>query len=129
MLSLRALVVFSLAIGAASLPGCRKFPEVEVSEAQFDSKTPYPKLIPFETLLKEPEPSITDEVEEDLTTRRDDLLDTPDADDLEEAKDPVLDRIDALRKRRDEQTTSDPIIDDELRKRLEGGITPPTEPE
>jgi hypothetical protein len=77
-------------------------------------------------LLKEPKPSITDEVQDDLTTRRDDLLETPDA---QQAKDPMLDRIDALRSRRDEQAESDPIIDEDLRKRLEGGISTPTVPE
>lgn len=113
----------------SQLAGCATFPELEVSEAQFDSKTPYPKPVPLDELLTEPEPSITDEVQEELTTRRDDLLETPDAEDAEEAKDPVLDRIDALRKKREEQAQSDPVIDDELRKRMEGGITPPTVPE
>lgn len=110
----------------AALPGCRKFPEVEVSEKQFDSKTPYPEFVPLEDLLNEPEATITDEVETNLTTRRDDLAETPDAQDLEDAQDPVLDRLDALRAKRETDAGSDPIIDEDLRKRLEGGITPPT---
>jgi hypothetical protein len=108
-----------------SLAGCADFPELEVSEAQFDSDTPYPDLVPLDELLEEPEPAITDELQETLTTRRDDLLATPDG----ATNDPLQARLDALRKKRDEKLEADPVIDDELRKRLEEGITAPTEPE
>ena len=126
---MRLFTPLILATLLTQLAACATFPELEVSEAQFDSKTPYPELVPVEELLEEPEASITDEVQDDLTTRRDELLETPDAKDAEEAKDPVLDRIAALRKRRDEQAASDPVIDDELRKRMEGGISAPIVPE
>ena len=116
-----------IAILCSGVVACAKFPELEVSEAQFDRKTPYPKFVPLDVLLKEPEASITDDVQDELTTRRDDLQSTPDAASSEETNDPVLDRLDALRARRDEE--KEPIIDDDLRKRLEGGITPPTIPE
>ena len=118
------LILFALL--AVTNAGCQKFPELEVSEAQFDGKTPYPEFVPIEELLIEPEATITSEVETDLTTRRDTLQETPEGADAEDAGDPVLDRIDALRERRDNEATNDPIIDDALRKRLEGGINPPT---
>lgn len=123
-----SLLSFTVAF-AVLAAGCAEIPEIEVSEAQFDSKTPYPKLVPIEELLKEPEASITDEVQDDLTTRRDDLLETPAAEGSEDTKDPVLDRIDALRARRDAEAASDPVIDEELRKRMETGISAPTVPE
>ncbi|MGB7317233.1 MAG: hypothetical protein WBC85_04630 [Planktotalea sp.] len=126
---MRAPFIIFIALCAAGLGGCGKFPELEVSEAQFDSKTPYPKLVPLEELLKEPEATITDEVQTDLTTRRDDLQATPEAQGVSDTSDPVLDRIDELRARRDAQAASDPAIDDELRKRMEAGITAPTVPE
>ena len=115
----------------AALPACKKFPEIKISEAQFVSKTPYPKFVPLDILLKEPEATITDEVEDDLTSRRDTLQSTPvaSAAQTEMANDPMLDRLDALRARRKAQTAADPIIDDALRKRMEGGINPPTLPE
>lgn len=129
MSSLRAPLLISLVALCLAVPACRKFPELELSEKQFDNKTPYPEFVPLEILLKEPEATITDEVETDLTTRREDLQDTPAGQDATEAKDPVLDRLDALRAQRDAQAQSQPIIDDELRKRMEGGITAPIEPE
>ena len=114
-----------------ALPACKKFPELEVSEVQFDSKTPYPKFVPLDILLKEPEATITDEVEDNLTSRRDTLQDTPvvSSAQAEKANDPVLDRLDALNARLEAQAAADPIIDDALRKRMEGGINPPTLPE
>jgi hypothetical protein len=118
--------VILLAVG---LQACTKFPELEVSEAQFDDKTPYPEFVPMDVLLKEPEATITDDVETDLTTRRDDLLTTPDAQSAQDLKDPVLDRIDALRERSQANAQNGSIFDDELRKRLEGGITATTVPE
>ncbi len=127
----RAHSFLILTFACAALSSCAKFPELEVSEAQFDSKTPYPKFVPLDVLLKEPEATITDDVQDDLTARRDDLQDTPtpSSESTDQANDPVLDRLDALSARRDAQASNDPIIDDELRKRMEGGITPPTIPE
>ncbi|MEP5154820.1 hypothetical protein [Planktotalea sp.] len=116
---------FLVLIALASLGGCADFPELEVSEAEFDRTTPYPDLVPLDELLEEPEPTITDELQDTLTTRRDDLLATPSGAD----SDPLLERLEALRKKRDEKLVADPEIDEELRKRLEGGITAPTEPE
>jgi len=115
----------------AALPACKKFPEIKISEAQFVSKTPYPKFVPLDILLKEPEATITDEVEDDLTSRRNMLQSTPVASAAQTgmANDPVLDRLDALRARSKVQAAADPIIDDALRKRMEGGINPPTLPE
>jgi hypothetical protein len=120
---------FVLALLCAGISGCKKFPELELSEEQFDSKSPYPELVPVSVLLEEPEATITGEVETDLTTRRDDLLTTPDAETVEETKDPILNRLDALRERRQAEAAEGSIFDEELRKRLEGGITPPTVPE
>ena len=121
----RSFVLFAIGAALVALSGCKSFPELEVSEAQFDRKTPYPKLIPLEVLLKEPEPAITDDVQTDLTTRRDDLLSTPAGADADAANDPVLNRIDALRARQEAQAKNHPIIDEELRKRMESGIKPP----
>ena len=108
------------------LNGCANFPELEVSEAEFDRKTRYPKFVPLEVLLKEPEATITDEVEAELTTRREDLQGTPVGVDAEDANDPVLNRIDQLRAQQQSNSANDPIIDDALRERMEGGIKPPT---
>lgn len=108
----------------ALLASCTEFPELEVSEAEFDSSTPYPDLVPLEQLLKEPEPTITDEVQDTLTTRRDDLQSTPSGADPE--GDPLLERLQALRDKRDEKLEADPVIDETLRKRLEAGISAPS---
>lgn len=129
MTHLSTSAIFALALLCASVSGCKKFPELELSEEQFDSKSPYPELVPLSVLLEEPEATITDDVETDLTTRRDDLLTTPDGATVEETKDPLLERLDALRERREAEAAEGSIFDDELRKRLEGGITPPTVPE
>ncbi len=126
---MRVLAALLIPALAPLMLACTTFPEPEVSEAEFDSKTPYPKLVPLEELLKEPEPSITDELQSDLTTRRDDLLSAPGSSNAAASQDPVLDRIDALRAQRDEQAARDSIIDDALRKRMEAGITAPTVPE
>lgn len=126
MPSRQILVVVKLAALSAVLSGCGNFPELEVSEAEFDRTTPYPKLVPMDVLLKEPEPAITDELQSDLTTRRDDLLATPTAADAEQRNDPVLDRLDALRAQQAAREQADALIDDELRKRMEDGIKPPS---
>lgn len=125
----RTTLLFASAFLCIGLSACKDFPDLEVSEAEFDKKTPYPKLIPLEVLLKEPEATITDEIETELTTRRDDLNATPQAADAEDTNDPVLNRIDALRARQEEKAANDPIIDEKLRKRMEDGIKPPTLPE
>lgn len=123
----RALTLCFILLASLSA-GCRDFPELELSEAEFDSSTPYPKFVPVEELLKEPEPSITDETQNALTSRRDALLDTPDGDGVSR-KDPLLDRLDALRAKRDARVTGDPVIDDQLRKRMTEGVTVPIAPE
>lgn len=116
-----------------ALGGCRNFPEVEVSEAQFDSKTPYPEFVPLEVLMEQPEPAITPELQTELTTRRDALNATPQAaeavlrsDARTGSKDPLLNRLDALRAKQATHNENAPDIEDELRKRMEEGITPPT---
>ncbi|WP_293448397.1 hypothetical protein [Planktotalea sp.] len=129
MTHLSTSAIFALALLCASVSGCKKFPELELSEEQFDSKLPYPELVPLSVLLEESKATITDDVETDLTTRRDDLLTTPDGATVEETKDPLLERLDALHERREAEADEGSIFDDELRKRLEGGITPPTVPE
>lgn len=120
----RFISIFLVLLLGAGLVACRKFPEVDVSEKQFDSKTAYPEFVPLDELLDAPEPTITEEVESDLTTRRDDLQTTPQALDAEAQNAPVLDRLDALRQKRDE-TDPRAIFDEETRKRLESGITDP----
>ncbi|MEN8891501.1 hypothetical protein [Planktotalea arctica] len=124
---MRASTPFIIALAATALLGCQKFPELDVSEEQFDAKSPYPKLVPIEELLKEPEPSITGEVQEELTARRDDLQAAPTPG--QNSDDPMQNRIDALRARRDVQAASDPLLDADLRKRMERGINAPIAPE
>lgn len=127
---MRRLILALMSLPA--LAACQNFPELDVSEARFDASTPYPDLVPVSELLDAPEATITDEVEDELTNRRDDLTATPQAPstaDSDPAKDPLQNRLDALREKRDAEADNDPIIDDALRKRLETGITAPTLPE
>mgnify|MGYP001157965971 CR=1 FL=1 len=127
-----AIIAFCSALAA-----CSDLPELEVSEAEFDSKTPYPDFVPLDVLLKEPEATITDDTQNALDTRREDLLSTPFAQ-TEPKEDALQKRIDALRKRQQElsastlsrtpevETSSAQSIEDRLRDRLENGIRPPT---
>ncbi len=127
-----AIVAFCSALAA-----CSDLPELEVSEAEFDSKAPYPEFVPLDVLLKEPEATITDDTQDALDTRREDLLSTPVAQ-TEPNDDALQKRIDALRKRQQRlsastlsrtpevETSSAQSIEDRLRDRLENGIRPPT---
>ena len=127
-----AIVAFFSALAA-----CSDLPELEVSEAEFDSKAPYPEFVPLDVLLKEPEATINDNTQDALDTRREDLLSTHVA--QTEPNDEALQkRIDALRKRQQElsastlsrtpevETSSAQSIEDRLRDRLENRIRPPT---
>ena len=127
MIRPRAIIALTCCI--AALTACRQFPEIDVSEARFDKSTPYPEFVPLDVLLEEPEPEIDAELETELTQRGSTLNQTPEAPTTEEQQDPLLDRLDALRAKRAEQAGSDPIISDELRERMTGGITAPTIPE
>lgn len=120
--------IFALCAFAA-LSSCRAFPEIEVSEQQFDAQTPYPEFVPLDVLLDEPEAEIDAEMQKDLTKRNRVLGRTDSAETLEDEQDPLLDRLDALRAKRDEEAVNDPAISDELRKRMEAGITAPRVPE
>jgi len=139
--SLSPFLIFAL---CCALSACADFPELEVSEAEFDSDTPYPEFVPLEVLLKEPEVTITDETQAELDTRREDLQSTPVA--TPDAEDDALqERIDALRKRQKElsentataetdanvgdDASDTQSIEDRLRDRLENGIRPPTSSE
>jgi hypothetical protein len=124
-----------LLLAALTLAACAGIPELEVSEAEFDDTTPYPGFVPFDILLKDPVPTITGDVETELTTRNADLTARTAAPALAAASgtplpqtDPLLDRLDALRAKRNAigQTT---VIDDALRARIDAGITAPTVPE
>jgi len=115
--------------GLAALTGCRAFPEIEVSEARFDDTTPYPEFVPMDTLLEEPEAEIDKAMQRKLTKRSRKLGRTDEADTLEDSDDPLLDRLDALRARRDNEAINDPVISDELRARMEAGVTAPAVPE
>jgi hypothetical protein len=120
-----------------ALAACADLPELEVSEAEFDSDTPYPEFVPVDVLLKEPEATITDDTQDDLDTRREDLLSTP-LTDTDDEDDALQERIDALRKRQQEMSktpsastqtveeSAEQSIEDRLRDRLENGIRPPT---
>ncbi|MEM9581296.1 MAG: hypothetical protein AAF891_11470, partial [Pseudomonadota bacterium] len=83
----------------------------------------------IDILLKEPEPEIDADFETEMTQRAVDLEATPEDASLEDKKDPVLDRLDALRAKRDAQEANGPLISDDLRKRLKTGVTEPQLPE
>lgn len=120
-----------LLLAALTLAACADIPELEVSEAEFDATTPYPGFVPFDILLKDPEPSITGDVEAELTERNTSLnarIAEPAASAAAATlpqTDPLLDRLDALRAKR-ETVNQAPVIDDALRARIDAGISAPT---
>ena len=111
-----------------ALPACRKFPELEVSEAQFDDDTPYPELVPLEELLNAPEPTIDFELEVEMTERAVIQQGTPQATPPEDATDPIQNRLDALRAKRDDASANRETLNDAMRKRLEEGVQIPDAP-
>ncbi len=114
-------------IALSLLGGCSSIPKVNISDARFDSTTPYPEFVPLEILLKEPEATIDDSFEASITIRAADQQDEALAAASQSATDTgaVDSRLETLRAKRDALTDVSSALDEESRTRLEAGISVP----